>query len=266
MALSGSVSTSKYDGRYLKLSWTATQSVANNTSTIKWTLSAAGGNYNWYSTGPVTCTIDGSTVYSRSSRTDMYKGTIASGTKTITHNSDGTRTFKVTIRAAIYYYDVNCTGSSTFTLNPIDRVPGAPTSVTCTAGNGSYVSIGDTATIRWSGTTGTLTGYQWQYQWAGGDWSSTRTVTTTSSSGSATEGVTSSTKNAGEAIRFRVRAMNGSLASGWAYSSYLTVVGGMRVKASGSWKQGLAFVKVNGAWKTATHVYVKVNGTWKESI
>ena len=47
MALSGNVSTSKYDGRYLKLAWTATQSVANNTSTIKWTLSAAGGNSSW---------------------------------------------------------------------------------------------------------------------------------------------------------------------------------------------------------------------------
>ena len=266
MALSGSVSTSKYDGRYLKLSWTATQSVANNTSTIKWTLSAAGVNVNWYSTGPVTCTIDGSTVYSRSSRVDMYKGTIASGTKTITHNNDGTRTFKVTIRAAIYYYDVNCTGSSTFTLNPIDRVPGTPTTATCTAGNGSYVSIGDTVTIRWSGTTGTVTGYEWQYQFDSESWSSTRTVTTSSSSGSATIGIGTTTKNAGSVIRFRVRAMNGSLASGWKTTSALTIVGGMRVKVSGSWKQGLAFVKVNGAWKTATHVYVKVNGAWKESI
>ena len=41
MALSGSVSTNAgEDGRYYKLSWTATQSIANNTSTISWTLEA----------------------------------------------------------------------------------------------------------------------------------------------------------------------------------------------------------------------------------
>lgn len=266
MALSGSVSTSKYDGRYLKLSWTATQSVANNTSTIKWTLSAAGGNVNWYTTGPVTVTIDGDTVYSNPSREDMYTGTIASGTKTISHNSDGSKSFSVNIRAAIYYSSVNCTGSATFTLNKIDRVPGTPASATCTAGNGSYVSIGDTVTINWSGTTGAVTGYQWQYQFDSDAWSSTKTVSTTASSGRATIAVTNTTKNAGSVIRFRVRAMNGDLASSWKTTSALTIVGGMRVKVNGSWKQGMAFVKVNGSWKTASHVYVKVNGAWKESI
>ena len=44
MALSGSVATNAGEySRYYRLNWTATQSIANNTSTISWTLTAAGG-------------------------------------------------------------------------------------------------------------------------------------------------------------------------------------------------------------------------------
>lgn len=270
MALSGSVSTSKYDGRYLRLSWTATQSVANNTSTIKWTLSAVGGNSSWYKTGPVTVGINGTTVYSSSSRVSMYTGTVSSGSLTINHNTDGSKSFSVSVQAAIYTNAVNCTGSGSFTLDKIPRTPSAPSSVTATAGNGNYVSIGDTATIRWSGASGVITGYQWAYRWyrngAWEDWSSTKSVTTTATSGSATQGVTSTAAFAGDRLQFRVRAVNGSLTSGWVTSNSLTVVGGMRVKVNGAWQQGLAFVNVNGTWKRAQHVYVKVNGVWEESI
>ena len=45
--------TGEYDGRYLKLVCEQTsKSSANNTSTIKWTLSAVGGSVDNYSTGP----------------------------------------------------------------------------------------------------------------------------------------------------------------------------------------------------------------------
>ena len=39
----------------------------------------------------------------------------------------------------------------------------------------------------------------------------------------------------------------------------------VRIKASGSWKEGQVYVKVSGAWKEADIVYAKVNGVWKES-
>lgn len=270
MALSGTVNTSKYDGRYLRLSWTATQSVANNTSTIKWTLSAVGGNSSWYKTGPVTCTINGTTVYSSSSRVSMYTGTIDTGSITISHNTDGSKSFSISIQAAIYTNAVNCTGSGTFTLDKIARTPSAPSTVTATANNGNYVSIGDTVTIRWSGASGVITGYNWAYRWykqgSWGSWSSTKTVSTSSTSGSATQGVTSTSAFAGDKIQFRVQAANGSLTSSWVSSNSLTVVGGMRFKVNGSWEQGLAFVNVNGTWKRAQHVYVKVNGAWEESV
>lgn len=270
MALGGSISTNKYDGRYIKLAWTATQSVANNTSTIKWTLSAAGGNSSWYTTGPVTCKINGTTVYSKSTRVNMYTGTIDTGSLTISHNSDGTKSFKVEISAAIYYTSTNCTGSHTFTLNQIDREPGAPTTVTASAGNGDYVSFGDTVTISWSGASGTITGYQRAYRWykdgAWGDWTGQANISSTSKSGSWTIGLTSTSVNSGDKIQFRMRAANGSLYSSWKTSNSLTIVGGMRIKVNGSWTQGTVYIKVGGSWVRAQHVYTKVSGSWKESI
>ena len=125
MALSGSVSTNgasgEGEGRYYTLSWTATQSIANNTSTISWTLSTAGGHSSWITERTVYVDIDGERVFSKTNAVDRYRGTIATGTKTISHNSDGTRSFSVSLAAAIYYSSIGCTGSQTFTLDTIAR-------------------------------------------------------------------------------------------------------------------------------------------------
>lgn len=125
MALSGSVSTNgcrgEGEGRYYTLSWSATQSIANNTSTISWTLSTAGGYSSWMTERTVYVDIDGDRVFSKTDAVDRYRGTIATGTKTISHNSDGTRSFSVSLGAAIYYATVECTGSQTFTLDTIAR-------------------------------------------------------------------------------------------------------------------------------------------------
>ena len=125
MALSGSVSTNgcsgEGEGRYYTLSWTATQSIANNTSTISWTLSTAGGYSSWITERTVYVDIDGERVFSKTNAVDRYRGTIATGTKTISHNSDGTRSFSVSLAAAIYYSSIGCTGSETFTLDTIAR-------------------------------------------------------------------------------------------------------------------------------------------------
>lgn len=128
MALSGSVSTNAAtgdaDGRYYTLSWSATQSIANNTSTISWTLSTAGGTVSYYTERTLWVKIDGATVYSKTAAVNRYKGTIASGTKTIAHNNNGTRSFTVELQGAVYYASINCTGSKTFTLDTIARASG----------------------------------------------------------------------------------------------------------------------------------------------
>lgn len=123
MALQGSFNTTAYGGRYLTLSWTATQSIANNTSTISWSLrGSGGGTTGYYEAGNFKVIIAGETVYSSSGRIKLYNGTlVASGTKTIAHNTDGSKSFSASAEAGIYYVAVNCSGSGSWALNSIPR-------------------------------------------------------------------------------------------------------------------------------------------------
>lgn len=114
-----------YDGRRLRLYLTSTPNIANNTSTIKWTLYSEGGNSNYYSTGPTTVTINGTRVYYKdrvaySSQTfPAAKGNV-SGTITVSHNSDGKKSVSVSLATAIYTSTVT-TNNGTFTLDNIPR-------------------------------------------------------------------------------------------------------------------------------------------------
>lgn len=130
MALSGSVSTNKYSTSNhgtigLILSWTASQSIVNNTTTISWTLKSNGTMSSGYyvQAGPVTVKIAGTTVLNTTSRFSMYGGGgySKSGTITVPHNEDGSKSVAMSVRAAIYSASVNCTGSKTFALNNITR-------------------------------------------------------------------------------------------------------------------------------------------------
>ena len=139
MALSGSVSTNLFSGSEatygtvgLVLSWTASQSVEGNTSTINWTLKTYGTMTSgwWYYAGPINMsmtatagTLGGSRSYSNSSRIKLKGGgtIIASGTATLTHNSSGNGSFGVSLSAAIYLNAVNCTGSGSSSLDAIAR-------------------------------------------------------------------------------------------------------------------------------------------------
>lgn len=149
MALSGSVNSSSYDGRYVKLSWSATQSVTNNTSTISWSLAGAGSaNASWYMAGGFYVKIAGQVVcnWSTDTRIKLYNGTtVASGSLTVSHSSDGTKSFSVEIQAGIYTYARNCSGSGSFSLNTIPRASsiswGSDNSTTAGVTNGAIISI-----------------------------------------------------------------------------------------------------------------------------
>lgn len=130
MALSGSFNTNKYTTSSsgtigFNLAWTATQSIENNTTTIKWTLKTNGtmGSSSWVYGGPITVTIGGKTVLSVTSRIKVngdggYKKT---GTTVVTHNEDGTKTVAMSVKAALYSTSVNVTGSKSFALDKINR-------------------------------------------------------------------------------------------------------------------------------------------------
>lgn len=118
-ASSGAFETSVYNAagsRYpdrIRVEWYSSQSVANNTSTIYWTVMSAGGTgsqYSYVMTGPVTVNIAGVTVYSRADRFAMHVGEpLGSGSFTLTHNSDGTQSFSAWAEAAIYTYAISST-------------------------------------------------------------------------------------------------------------------------------------------------------------
>ena len=107
--------------KYLQLTWSASQSVENNTSTISWTLSTSGTYPYWVYYSKTKVVIDGVTVYWREAKTAQEAGTIATGTVTLTHDSQGDRSFSVSISAGIYDHAVNATASGTWTLNNIPR-------------------------------------------------------------------------------------------------------------------------------------------------
>lgn len=140
MALNGSVVTSSYDGRYYQLEWTASQSITGNYSDISWILYSFGGNHNWYAERALDVVINGEYVLSKSEYVTRYTGQISSGTKRIHHNNNGEASFSVSIRAAVYYSTVNCTGSNSFVLNNIPRASTFTVSSTS-------VKTGDTITI-----------------------------------------------------------------------------------------------------------------------
>lgn len=146
MALSGSFNTSGYEGRHWHFSWTATQNVGANTSTISYKVEAAGGSAGWYMCGPCKVVVAGKTVYNNTGRWKQYKGTLHSGTITVRHNNNGTASFSASISSAIYYYaDGTGNGSKTWSLNTIPRA--SQPSVNTWPDTVSSVNIGDSITI-----------------------------------------------------------------------------------------------------------------------
>lgn len=151
MASSGSFKTSDYKGRYLRFSWSIkSQDITNNTTTISWTLKSEGeSEWTYYNAGNFRVDIDGVTVYStkESDRIVVDPDTlIASGTRTITHNADGTRNFTAYAHGGIYLYAVNCTGSASFTLDTIARAS-QPSLVTYPETTNDVGDFGETFSI-----------------------------------------------------------------------------------------------------------------------
>ena len=130
MALSGSFNTNKYTTQSsgtigLNLSWEATQSIVENATIISWTLKSNGTMSSGYSVwgAPITVVIGGTTVLSITSRIRVYGGGSfkRTGTVTIYHDEDGTKSISMSVRAALYASSVNCTGSASYTLDTINR-------------------------------------------------------------------------------------------------------------------------------------------------
>jgi hypothetical protein len=119
----GSFGTTYYSNRNIVFSWTlASQNIANNTSTINWTLTGGGSATSWFNTRNGYVNIDGARRWTQTSDIQLSNGTVmASGSLTLTHNADGKRSFSANAGATIYSYGTYQTGSGSWELPQIPR-------------------------------------------------------------------------------------------------------------------------------------------------
>lgn len=151
MATSGSKSVTVTSWNTLKFTWTRSgYSVANNTSTVKWTLQLVAGSSGRIDSSAAkdwSVTVNG-TKYSGTNTIGVAANatkTLASGTTTITHNADGTKSFDYSFSQE---FGITFSGSSIGTktgsgTGTLDTIPRATTpSLSSTSVNmGSAVTI-----------------------------------------------------------------------------------------------------------------------------
>ena len=128
MAQTGTTFTlqsSAYQGRYLKLTCTSSQDIANNKTNISWKLESIGGSSGHYAT-IVRVNINGSEVYSidKGYSYDAFPVTKGSttGSTSVTMGSDGNKSITIYMDAAIYTSSTT-RYSDTWTLNTVPRYP-----------------------------------------------------------------------------------------------------------------------------------------------
>lgn len=148
MASSGSITTSNSNGyRNVTFQWSVkSQSIANNTTTISWSIvGAQNGSDGWYYAGPFNLTIDGTKVvnnlYPSGSRIQLRAGTVVkTGETTLTHAANGTKSFSATLTAAVY--DLNDRSvSSSWSLDAIPRQSSASIASSYNIGSSHSISI-----------------------------------------------------------------------------------------------------------------------------
>ena len=145
MATSGSGTTGAKQNRSLTFSWSRTSTnYTNNTSTISWTLKGSGSASEYVKGGGLYVKINGSVKVNESTDTryNIYNGTsLKSGTATITHNANGSKTFNVEVKAGIYEYARNVSLNKNFTLDSLTRT------VTYNANGGTGTTSSQTKTF-----------------------------------------------------------------------------------------------------------------------
>lgn len=182
MALNGSYTIPGSYGVSLVFSWTATQNISANTSTVSWKMYLTGSSSNGNGMfGLGTFQLNNSTVYeitrgqpeidsdeaTRLANLPLNTGIITSGTLTVNHTTTGTGSFSfsasnVAIGPTPFQLEAGLYGSTTFTLNTIARFSkvtasnaniGAATTITITRYVSSYTH---TLTYKFGSLTGTI--------------------------------------------------------------------------------------------------------------
>lgn len=121
-----SVQTGSYDGRYLKLTvYEESYSIANNTSTVRWTLESIGGSVTYYTIYNWGVWVNGQQIYgTQTTAWNSYnfpaKTGSTTGTITVNHNADGSAgNVGFQLNGCVYYSrSESFTGSISLTKIP----------------------------------------------------------------------------------------------------------------------------------------------------
>ena len=261
MALSGKVETATYTPSNssntwkVVLNWSATQDIIANKSTISWNIKVSTTSSTGYVVvSEIRAKINGTEVYYRNhdNHTNGYNGTqIASGTITVDHNSNGTKSVAMSIEAGIYQWAINKSGSETFTLTQIDRA--APTVSLATS---SITASGVTVKA-----TASTTCDRFDYSINGG---STWTNFSTTSGTTASKAITGLTPNTTYSIKVRARKKSNQVYGSSAASSVKTL-GGSVISSVSTFTADAATAKITMSvtvYNTSyTHTLVIKNGS-----
>lgn len=231
----------------------SSQSVANNTSTVQTRLtcvvnSGSGGGNNYKFTCTYAPTVSGSGYYTFTTRNSSNP--ITSGSSTVTHNSDGTKSITISAQVKVTGVGLGHTLSATVSLPKINR------DFTSTPSISSSDITAESVKINWSTSQACdlikykLNNGSWVQAWTGNASSGNFTISGLNSNTSYTivgdfrRRDTGRTKNSNTiTIKTKPRPI--------------------RIYIDGAWKVAKPYVRVDGVWKEAKP-YVRVDGVWKE--
>lgn len=253
------VKYNNYTGLWIKAEFSGTY-------TLAWSAPSAGG----------TGGVKSYTVYYRYTTSS---GWTTLGTTSSTSYSINLASWANRARGSYVYFGVcanNLYGSSSTAGGPYVKranLPSAPTSVSVP----TEAKYTEAFNITWSGASagdGSIDYYILQVlRLAKGSstWSAAASLGTDTASPLSTVPSTYTAWNVapGDQLKFRVYTHNsyGLTSSSYKESGTIMMKGGvMRVRVSGTWREGTAWVRVSGTWREARGVYVRVGGTWREGV
>ena len=126
MALKGSLTTNYWTNdagktRGYVLEWSATQSVSDNESIIAWVVKTAGTYPYGVAERTLKASLGGKSLVNKTDRVMRDAGTVASGSFTLKHDSNGELNISGSIEVAVYVSSVNCIASDSWDLDKIAR-------------------------------------------------------------------------------------------------------------------------------------------------
>lgn len=270
-------SETQYRGYKLRLDVSeSSYSIENNTSTVSWSLYIVNGYkdgqyYRFNAYFSYSATINGSKRVDFAGNvdtTDVGQGqphTLASGTYTIAHNNDGTKTISCS---------ATCSGGGSF----------GPGNGSC-SGNLTLTTIPRAATINSFSGTDIDNDFSIGYTKYVNDWTYylrlslsdntqlDRVVYNTSGDiyrlpESAKDIIYNSVGNNDTVqIKAVIETYNGNTKIGesTALTNTCNINRNMWLNVSDTWKRGIPYVNINGVWKKGIP-YININGVWKKAI